>query len=139
MALIVDAGALFAQADRDDPEHEAVAAALREERDTLVSTQLAVAEADYLILNRLGVEAELAFLEDLAAGTFLVECLSRADLTTARDLVLKYDDLRPGLADCSIVIIAARYKTRRLLTLNQRDFRVMRPLQGGTFTLLPAD
>ena len=36
--------------------------------------------ADYLILNRLGPEAEAAFLEDLVEGTFLVRCLDRGEL-----------------------------------------------------------
>jgi predicted nucleic acid-binding protein len=31
--LIVDAGALYAQADADEPQHKAIAAALRAERD----------------------------------------------------------------------------------------------------------
>ena len=46
MALIVDAGALYAQADADEPRHAAVAAVLRAEREALVTTELAVAEAD---------------------------------------------------------------------------------------------
>lgn len=32
-----------------------------------------------------------------------------------------------------------RYRTRRLLTFNERDFRAIAPLQGGAFTVLPAD
>ena len=76
MALIVDAGALYAQADADEPRHAAVAAVLQAEREALVTSELAVAEADYLILERLGVEVELAFIDDLAEGTFVVECLT---------------------------------------------------------------
>jgi hypothetical protein len=34
---------------------------LRAERATLVTTELAVAEADYPILDRLGLDVELAF------------------------------------------------------------------------------
>lgn len=68
MTLIVDAGTLFAQADADDPEHEAVVALFEGEKGPLVTSQVAVAEADYLILTRLGIEVELAFLDDLAAG-----------------------------------------------------------------------
>ena len=139
MALIVDAGALYAQADADEPRHGAVRAILEAEREALVTTELAVAEADYLILDRLGPEVELAFLDDLAEGTFLVECLDRAQLRAARDVVARYRDLRLGLADASLVVIAERYATRRLLTFDERAFRAVAPLQGGTFTILPAD
>jgi len=139
MALLMDAGALYAQADAADPYHAAVRAVLERERETLVTTELAVAEADYLILDRLGPDVELAFLEDLAAGTYLVECLDRSELRTARDIVARYRDLRIGLADASLVVMAQRHRSRRLLTFDERAFRVVAPLQGGTFTLLPGD
>jgi predicted nucleic acid-binding protein len=139
MALIVDAGALYAQADADEPRHAAVRAILEGEHETLVTTELAVAEADYLILDRLGPDVELAFLDDLAEGTFVVECLDRDRLGAARALVAQYRDLRLGVADASLVVIAEQYASRRLLTFDERAFRAVKPLQGGAFTLLPAD
>lgn len=139
MALVVDAGALFAQADADEPRHRAVVDLLRAERETLVTTELAVAEADYLILERLGVDVELAFVEDLEAGTFVVDCLSRDELRTARSIVERYRDLHLGLADASLVVLAQRYSTTRIVTFDERAFRTVVPLQGGTFTVLPAD
>ena len=139
MALIVDAGALFAQADAEEPRHEAVARVLVAEREALVTTELAVAEADDLILTRLGVGVELSFLEDLAMGTYIVECLTRDELRTAREVVERYRDLRLGLADASLVVLAHRYGTRRILTFDERAFRSVSPLQGGSFTVLPAD
>lgn len=47
--------------------------------------------------------------------------------------------MRIGLADASLVILAARYGTTRLLTFDEKHFRVIRPLQADAFTLLPAD
>lgn len=139
MSLLLDAGALYAQADRADPHHAAVAAILRAERAQLITSAVTVAEADYLILNRLGIDVELAFLEDLAAGTFQVECLNRAELRAALGIARQYRDLKLGLADASLVVLAQRFRTRRLLTFDERAFRNVVPLQGGTFTLLPAD
>lgn len=138
-ALIVDAGALYAQADADEPQHAAVAHALREERDSLVTSQIVVAEADYLILRRLGIEVELKFLDDLAGGTYVVDALTPPELTIARDVVARYRDLKLGLADASLVVLASRWRTRRILTLDERAFRAVTPLQGGSFEILPAD
>jgi hypothetical protein len=138
-ALIVDAGALYAQADADEPQHAAVAQALREERDSFVTSQVVVAEADYLILRRLGIDVELRFLDDLAEGTYVVDALTPAELTIARDVVARYRDLELGLADASLVVIASRWRTRRILTLDERAFRAVTPLQGGSFEILPAD
>ena len=139
MALIIDAGGLYAQADREDPAHEAVAKVLREEQGSLVSSAVAVAEADYLILTRLGVDVELAFLDDLAEGTFLAACLTHEELGVARDLARRHRDLELGLADASLVVLARRYNTRRIVTFDERAFRTVAPLQGGSFTVLPAD
>jgi predicted nucleic acid-binding protein len=138
-ALIVDAGALYAQADADEPEHEAVARTLLAERDALVTSQFVVAEADYLILRRLGMDAELRFLEDLAEGTYIADALAPPDLAIARDVAARYRDLELGLADASLVILANRWGTRRILTLDERAFRTVKPLQGGSFTVLPTD
>ncbi len=139
MVLVVDAGALYALADADEPRHEVVAEILRSERGELVTSELAVAEADYLILDRLGVDVELAFLGDLASGAVQVECLSRADLEQARTIVERYRDLHLGLSDASLVVIAARYRTNRIASFDERAFRAVAPLTGGSFVMLPAD
>jgi predicted nucleic acid-binding protein len=45
-----------------------------------------------------------------------------------------------GIADASNVVLADRYRTTRLLTVDQRHFRRVRPLWGaGDFSLLPFD
>ena len=136
---MLDAGALYAQADRADPRHAAVAELLQAEREPLIASAIAVAEADNLILTRLGVDVELAFLEDLAEGTFEVEWLNRGELRTAAQIARRYRDLELGLADASLVVLAQRFRTRRLVTFDERAFRTIAPLQGGSFTLLPAD
>jgi hypothetical protein len=139
VALLVDAGALYAQANVAEAHHEDVARILLSERETLVTSELAVAEADYLILDRLGVDVELAFIDDLAEGTFSVECLTCDELKTARAILERYRDLRLGLADASLVVLAERYSTTRVVTFDERAFRSVVPLQGGAFTILPAD
>jgi hypothetical protein len=36
-------------------------------------------------------------------------------------------------------VLARRYRSRRIVTFDERAFRTVAPLQGGTFTVLPAD
>ena len=55
------------------------------------------------------------------------------------ELDMRYPDLTPGLADLSVVVLAHRFRTDRLLTFDERGFRALRPLAGGRFTLLPKD
>jgi uncharacterized protein len=138
-ALIVDASALYAQADANEASNAAVTELLRSERGALVTSQIALAEADYLILRRLGIDVELTFLDDLAAGTYIADALTAPELAIARDIAARYRDLELGLADASLVVLANRWETRRILTLDERAFRAVTPLQGGAFTVLPAD
>jgi hypothetical protein len=49
------------------------------------------------------------------------------------------DRLHAAVGDLSVVILAHRFRTRRLLTFDERDFRAVTPIAGGSFTLLPRD
>jgi len=139
VTLIIDAPPLVAAADRRDSMKPRVEALLREEPGELVIPAPVAAEIDYLLGRRLGRSARLAFLEDLAVGRFTVACLDADDHRVVLDLERRYDDLDVSLADLSTVVCARRYRTRRLLTFDERHFRVLRPLTGGRFTLLPVD
>jgi uncharacterized protein len=75
----------------------------------------------------------------VADGRLRVEGLSREEHDIVLDLDGRYSDLDVGLADLSVVVMAQRFRTRRLLTFDERHFRKLRPIAGGTFTLLPAD
>jgi uncharacterized protein len=98
----------------------------------------AAAEADYLILDRLDVDAQLAFLKDLAE-TYSVQALDAAGLRRARQVCERYRALRLGLADASNVVLAAEWRTHAVATFDERDFRAVTALDGRPFTLLPID
>jgi predicted nucleic acid-binding protein len=90
-----------------------------------------------MLQARLGMPASRVFLSDLAAGAFRVECLEPEEYTLVLALDQRYADLRLGLADLSIIVLARRFNTRRILTFDRRHFGAVEPLQGGAFELLP--
>ena len=139
MTLILDAAPLVASADAKEPKLEALLRIRDEEEGPLVLPAPVAAEVDYLLGVRFGEAARRAFLNDLAAQRYEVACLEPGDYRTVAELDARYADLGLGLADCSIVVLAERYATRRLLSFDARHFRAVAPLQGGAFTLLPAD
>lgn len=139
MTLLIDAGPLVALADRDDPLRGAILASLADETGELVIAAPTTAEVDYILGRRFGAPARRAFLTDLAAGRFSVACLERADYAAILELDTRYADLELGLADCALVTLAARHRTTRILSFDERHFRAVTPLQGGAFTILPAD
>jgi len=97
------------------------------------------AEVDYLLGVRHGALSRRRFLADLAAGRFTVAELERADYQTVIDLEARYEDLGLGLADCALIVLAARHQTERILSFDERHLRAVRPLNTTAFTLLPAD
>ena len=57
----------------------------------------------------------------------------------ALTVVERYREHDIGLTDASIVVLAGRYGTDRVLTLDERHFRTLRTPAGKPFTILPAD
>lgn len=139
MTLVIDAAPLVALADPGEPQREAILQVLQSEPGALVIPAPTTAEIDYLLGQRFGAPARTAFLRDLAAGRFTVACLEREDYSTISALDTRYADLELGLADCALAVLAGRYETTRIASFDERHFRVVTPLQGGAFTLLPAD
>jgi hypothetical protein len=137
--IVVDTGALFAALDQAEPKHEAARSALAAERGPFVLSPLILAELDYLLVRELGRDFALAFAREVAAGAYDLAAFSTADAGAAATVIQQYIDLGIGLADASLVVLAAKHGTNRILTLDERQFRALRPLDGGYFTLLPAD
>jgi len=137
--ILLDASGLFAFLNDRQPKHADMQRVLEIESGPLVLSPFVLAEVGYLVQARAGVDAELALLADVAAGAYALEALSADDVAEAADVVERYRDLRIGLADASIVVLAGRYRTNRVLTLDERHFRSLRTPQGEPFVILPAD
>lgn len=135
--IIADTSGLLALFNRAEPSHALVVEAVEKEPDPLVVSPFVVAELDYLAATRVGVEVELQILVELSGGAYLLPSLEVSDLEEAIRVVDRYRDQEVGLADASVVVLAERYSTRRILTLDRRHFQVLRPLTGGRFSLIP--
>lgn len=135
--IVVDTSAVVAFMNRRDDDHERVAGWMDTVAEDLFTTPLVVAEIDYLVSRAGGPEAALAFYEDLTSGAYLVEWWPEAVQET---LKAAREHRAIGLADASLLALAARLQTTRVATLDERHFRVVEPLTvEAAFTLLPAD
>ncbi len=134
--VIVDTSALLAFFDASEPDHAAVSAVLGS-ADVLVVPPYVVAELDYLIATRHGVDYELLVLDELAGGAWDLAAFDEEGLRRAREVIAGYRDQQIGLADASIVVLAERYRTRTIASLDRRHFGVLRSLDGGHFEVVP--
>lgn len=137
VTLIVDAGPLFAVADRRDEHHRACTELLESWPGPLVVPQLVITEVAYFIRSRLGTEPEVRFLGSLAAGELATEPVRAGDWLRIAELVARYRDLSLGTVDASIVAAAERLAATNVATLDRRHFTAVRPQHVAAFTLLP--
>jgi predicted nucleic acid-binding protein len=139
MALVADSGAIYGLYNRRDRHHDALRKALEIERGATIIPSVILSEIDYLICAKLGVRAELDLLDDIQAGAFALESFTTADLNRTRELIAQYHELDLGLADAAVIATAERLRLRRILTVDERHFRVVRSADGNPFILCPAD
>lgn len=134
--IVADTSGLLALFNTREPQHDEVRAVIERDPEVVVSPYV-VAELDYLVATRLGVDAELRVLNELAGGAYYLADVGEADLRAAVAVVERYRDQEIGVADASLMVLANRYRTKSILTLDHRHFSVLRPLDGGRFRLLP--
>lgn len=137
--ILLDSSGLFASIDESEPMHAACREALEADPGPFVLSPFALAELDYLLTRELGVDFELAFLEEVGAGSYELATFDERDVAQAARVVEQYRDLRIGLADASLVVLAGKLDTDAVLTLDERHFRVLRAPSGRPFRVLPAD
>jgi uncharacterized protein len=139
VAVVADSGAIYALYDAGDAHHAGVRSVIAGERGPIIVPMAILAEVDYLLREFLGVDAELDFLDGVARGFYTLVPLTQADLARCQELIAQYRDIDPGLADVAVMATAERMSIQRILTVDERDFRAMRPKKGMTFVLLPSD
>lgn len=141
MTIIADTGALVAVYDDTDAHHTAVRTFLSSFEEQLVVPPLVLAELDYLLAVRVGEANRAAVMRELVETTIVAE-FTQDMFKTAAEIAAGYADLKLGLTDASVMVTAFEYRTRDILTVDQRHFRAVRPAHGRpgkAFRLLPFD
>lgn len=139
MALILDTGPLYASLDRSDADHAACRALIEEAREPLVVPSPVLVEVDYWIHQRLHVGVLGALLDDIVAGAYRVEDLVGDDYLRIRELCDRYEDADLGFVDGAVLAVVERLGEEKLVTLDERHFRAVRPRHVEALRLLPMD
>lgn len=137
--ILLDTSGLLAAIDSSQRDHRRAAAALQGESGPLLLSPFVLAELDYLLATRVGSQAELALVAEVAGGAYRLEQFEAADVAIAAEVIETYGDLEVGLADASIVVLSLRHEVLEVLTLDERHFRTLRGSGDRPFRLLPAD
>ena len=76
-------------------------------------------------------------MEKLSTTSLQFETLTQADVSRIHELLTTYADLELDFVDASVVSIAERLDIQQMMTVDQRDFRVIRPRHCEYFEILP--
>jgi len=133
--VIVDTGPLVALLADDDAEHSRCVEQSKTLAKPFLTTWPVLTEAAWLLRDKPdSIPKILGLLEDE-----LLQCveLDAAAGTTIAKLAKTYADIRPQLADLTLIYLAGQENVTTVFTLDNRDFAIYRDDQGRSFRLIP--
>lgn len=124
--IVADTSAVIALIDADSEQHDAMRAWYEADPGQWILPWSILPEVDYLLAARISSQAQIAFVQDLADGQFAVEWGTHADIVRARQLSERYQSLKLGLVDATVMAIAERLRADAIATLDLRHFGVVK-------------
>lgn len=126
--ILVDTGPLVALFDPKDREHGRSVETLRHIHEPLLTTVAVLTEAFHMLSpGSIGSDRLRDFV---ARGGLSVWFFDRPSLTRAFELMEIYADHPMDLADASLIAAAETLGTRKILTIDRKDFETYRIRRG---------
>jgi predicted nucleic acid-binding protein len=136
--IVLDTSFVVALLWADDEGHHEAAEFYAKAEDRFATTPLVLAEIDYMLHSRATPDEAQAFNAEIRAGSMGVEWWPKLDVQAA-EIADRHAEIGLGLTDASLIALAGRLETTRIASFDERHFRAVEPLNGGSFELLPAD
>ena len=133
--IIVDTSYWLALANKNDQYHELVLNKTQNINDTLITTWPVITETCHMLLRRLGVNAQIKFIQNITSVCDVFE-LQKKHLNHCAALMLKYKDLPMDLTDASLVVLAEELNEGKILSTDKRDFDIYRFKNHNPFSNL---
>ncbi|MDY6785637.1 MAG: PIN domain-containing protein [Cyanobacteriota bacterium] len=136
IGAIADTGFVVALLNRQDRYHTAVAT-IYQQQQAIALPQPALTEIAYLLGRDAGIPKVIQFLRSLDESRFQVISLSPSDTQRVANILDTYQDSQIDFVDGCVMAIAERLNLQTVLTLDRRDFSIVRPQHCSAFNLLP--
>ncbi len=94
-------------------------------------------ELAYMVLREPGYSVSVSFLNSVTKGEIMMAKMTVKDIVRTSEILKKYADSRVDFVDCAIVAMSERLNIQRILTVDQRHFRLFRPLHCSRLTVIP--
>jgi uncharacterized protein len=126
--ILVDTGPIVAMFDRKDGRHQRCVEALKVIREPIKTTVPVLTEAFYML--RPGSAGSNGLRDLVLNGGLSVWWFDVPTLSRAFELMRTYSDHSMDLADASLIVAAEVLGTRKVFTVDRRDFEVYRIRRG---------
>ncbi len=126
--ILVDTGPLVALFDPADDSHAKCVRTLRGIEEPLCTTLPVLTEAFHLLTpDSVGAHRLMDFVADHGLAVWFA---SEESLHRSFELVRQYGNLPMDFADASLVVAAEALGTRKVFTIDRKDFTVYRVRRG---------
>jgi predicted nucleic acid-binding protein len=117
--VFVDTSAYYAFLDRTDTSHtsaQSIFPKLLSDGSDLFTTNFVLAETHALLLNRIGRDAAMRFLDTFFQSTMILIRVTEADETTAREILRASSDKEYSYTDATSFAVMDRLHIKEALT-----------------------
>jgi uncharacterized protein len=136
--VLVDTGPLVAILSSVDEHHAACVKALHQLPGPLLSCWPVITEAVWLLRSHpRAVQQLLRSVSEKPGGFLELLPLAGSEANSIADVMQKYEDARPQLADAALVYLADREEIDTIFTLDRRYFAVYRSNRNRPFRIVP--
>jgi len=136
VTILADTGFVLAFSITTDKWHTACNLAYEQE-PTILLPESSLAEVVYMLNKAGGVRGATQFLSGLRFSKFRLLQLEPEDIERTSELIDKYQNLPLDFVDATLIALAERLNISRILTVDRRDFEIVRPRHVERFDLLP--
>jgi len=136
LQVILDTSAIISLSDKSHHLNEEIKnLVLKKENLCIIPSTVAV-EVCQLLKYGFGSSYEIKFLEEISKSSFIMETIQLSDVSRVIEILTKYEDFNIGYVDGSIVAVAERLGTNKILTLDKKHFSVLIPSGFEYFDIL---
>lgn len=137
MSCLLDTGFAVAFLNQNDAHHTEVSLVMQRIREPIIFPVPAITETAYLLMRDAGPDVTASFIATVALTDLILECPEPTDYQRSAEMMQTYADAKLDFVDALIASIAERLNITRILTLDQRDFRMIRPRHCDAFEIHP--
>lgn len=134
---LADSSFIYTVFDRTDKHHDAVMRILRQPDQRVCLPVVTLPEVVFVVRRNFGPHIIPRVLRTLVSSRMVWLESAPEDFARAADIIDAYPEAELDLVDAVIAALAERLAITRILTLDRRDFGIIRPKHCEAFEILP--